>query len=77
LEDLLWAEPERMRDEQVRTLAKQHWSRWLPERYSQISDPETFFAELGEQVMAQVTETTDRLAGPDPADEGYLEKVGR
>lgn len=57
--------------------AMTHWQRWLPQRYAAISDPETFFAELGEQAAAQIVELADQLAGTDPPGETYLDKLGR
>jgi hypothetical protein len=38
----------------------------LPTRFAQITDPTTFFTELGEQVQAQVEELTLQLTGDDP-----------
>jgi hypothetical protein len=57
--------------------AKRHWARWLPNRYSQIPDPEAFFTDLGEQVWARVDELSRALAGEDPPGETYMEKLGR
>lgn len=62
---------------QYGAMAQRHWQRWLPHRYSQIPDPESFFAELGEEVAARIGDLTLQLAGPDPAGESYLDKVGR
>lgn len=58
-------------------MAQQHWSRWLPTRYAAIPDPETFFAELGEQAALQIAALGDELAGADPQGETYLAKLGR
>lgn len=57
--------------------ALEHWQRTKPQELSTIPDPEVFFSTLGETVASQVDELADRLAGPDPVGEGYLEKVGR
>lgn len=57
--------------------AKRHWEKWLPKRYRKLSDPETFFEELGEQISSEIRELTWKLAGDDPKGESYLEKVGR
>ena len=43
-----------------------HWRTHLPTRFAQITDPETFFTELGEQAAAQVEELTLQLTGDDP-----------
>ena len=58
-------------------IANDHWRRWLPTRYAEILDPEAYFSTLGMTVEAQVFELEDQLAGSDPANEGYLEKVAR
>ena len=58
-------------------MAQAHWSRWLPQRYSQIEDPNSFFSSLGEQVASRIADLTLELAGEDPAGEQYLKKLGR
>ena len=58
-------------------IARDHWKRWLPKRFSEISDPETFFSELGDEIEQRVDELSQALAGDDPPHEQYLEKVGR
>lgn len=57
--------------------ARAHWTRWRPRQLAQIPDPETFFAELGEQVEQQVDQMASDLAGQDVPGESYLAKVGR
>lgn len=57
--------------------AMTHWRRWLPSRYAQIASPETFFAELGREVADRIADLSTELAGDDPTQETYLEKVGR
>ena len=57
--------------------AMTHWRQWLPSRFAQIADPETFFANLGLEVAEQIADLSTELAGDDPAQETYLEKVGR
>lgn len=57
--------------------AQQHWQTFLPTMYSQISDPETFFTQLGEQVEEEIDTQAEAQAGPDPVGESYLEKLGR
>lgn len=50
-------------------MAHQHWARWLPEHYATITDPEAFFAQMGEQAADQVDQIRDHLlmkAGPTP-----------
>ena len=58
-------------------IARDHWERWAPSRYAALEDPSAFFTELGEQIEAEVAELATHLAGPDPAGEEYLAKVGR
>lgn len=58
-------------------MALDHWRRWRPLEFSTIEDPQEHFSILGQQAQQQIAELADQLAGPDPAGEGYLEKVGR
>ena len=60
-------------------MAMRHWEKTDPDRLRQIpaSEREAFFAELGERAESEIQQLQDRLAGPDPSGEGYLEKVGR
>ena len=57
--------------------ARDHWVRVVPSRYAELPNPEEFFEILGEQVQGQVDDLSITIAGPDPAGESYLEKVGR
>lgn len=59
------------------TRARRHWQTFLPTRYAQIEDPETFFTHLGEQVETEIETLEQSLAGEDPPGETYLEKLGR
>ena len=60
-------------------LAMSHWEKTDPDRFRSIpaSERESFFRELGERAESEIQGLQDALAGPDPADETYLEKVGR
>jgi hypothetical protein len=60
-------------------MAIRHWETTDPDRLQQIpeSDREPFFTELGERAEMEIQQLQDELAGPDPAGESYLEKVGR
>lgn len=58
-------------------MAHDHWIRWLPQRYSQIEDPNSFFSTLGEQVSTRIADLTLDLAGEDPPGETFMEKLGR
>ena len=57
--------------------AQQHWARWRPTQYQQISDPETFFTKLGQETAQQIATLAADLAGDDPPGETYLQKMGR
>jgi hypothetical protein len=59
------------------TQAMQHWRTRLPQRYSQIPDPRTYFTNLGQEVAQRIADLTTQLAGPDQPGETYLDKVGR
>jgi hypothetical protein len=60
-------------------MAIRHWETTDPGRFQQIpeSDREPFFTELGERAEMEIQQLQDELAGPDPPEESYLEKVGR
>jgi hypothetical protein len=64
---------------QYGTLALQHWKQWRPAQYATISDPDTYFTVLGEQVAAQIASTWAEMSAAEgnPAGEGYLDRVGR
>ncbi len=58
-------------------LAQTHWSRWLPTRYAQIPDPESFFTDLGEQIQEQVITTADAISSQQPPEREYLARAGQ
>ena len=58
-------------------IARRHWARWLPRQYAAISDPESFFTTLGEEVARQIDDLTDELAGEIRQGDSYLARVGR
>lgn len=62
---------------QYGAMAQRHWARWLPERYAAISDPDSFFSNLGQEAATRIAGLAAELAGSDPPGEGYLVKVGR
>lgn len=58
----------------------EHWKRWLPDRYSQIEDPEIFFARMGQEVQEQIEAMTSGLEAQhaqELASLAYLDRVGR
>jgi hypothetical protein len=58
-------------------IAQRHWARWLPRQYAAISDPDSFFATLGEEVARQIDDLTDELIGEIQQSDSYLAHVGR
>ncbi len=58
-------------------IAQRHWVRWLPRQYAAISDPESFFTTLGEEVARQIDDLTDELVGEIKQSDSYLAHVGR
>lgn len=62
---------------QYGTTAQKHWQRWLPNRYNQIEDPDSFFSALGKEIANAISDLQLELAGDDPGGETYLEKLGR
>ena len=57
--------------------AQETWKMTAPKQYALIPNPEEWFRDLGEEAMRQVGELQYEIAGPDPKNETYLEKVGR
>jgi hypothetical protein len=58
-------------------MAQRHWAQWLPQRYATISEPDSYFSTLGQEVETQIEELTLDLAGDDQPGEEYLAKAGR
>jgi hypothetical protein len=58
-------------------MAQRHWAQWLPQRYATISEPDSYFSTLGQEVAQQIEELTAELAGDDQPGEEYLAKAGR
>ena len=58
-------------------IAQRHWAQWLPRQYASISDPESFFTTLGEEVARQIDDLTDELVGEIRQSDSYLAHVGR
>ena len=45
---------------------RQVWTDLVPDRVATMTDPETFFVSLGEQIAEQVAQLTQTLTGPAP-----------
>ena len=58
-------------------MAQRHWEQWLPQRYATISEPDSYFSTLGQEVAQRIEELTLELAGDDRPGEEYLAKAGR
>src|ERR1022692_4284170 len=58
-------------------MAQKHWAQWLPARYVQIEDPDSFFSDLGRLTAERIDSLALDLAGDDQPGEGYLGKAGR
>jgi len=58
-------------------MAQRHWAQWLPRRCATISEPDSYFSTLGQEVAQQIEELTLELAGDDQPGEEYLAKAGR
>ncbi|WP_020498855.1 hypothetical protein [Sciscionella marina] len=56
--------------------AMTHWRRWLPDRYAQITDPQTYFTELGEQMAFEIdhlaSALTEQHTSEDPPSGDFL-----
>lgn len=58
-------------------MARDYWMKADRARYDELTDPTTFFEELGEQILTTVDSLLMQLEQNRPADESYLETVGR
>lgn len=58
-------------------MARRQWETVAPGRVEALPDPVRFFAELGETLLAEVSDLAATLAGLDPVGESYLAKVAR
>ena len=59
------------------TQARLYWSRHLPASYSRIEDPETFFANLGDQADGEIEDLYLEYAGPEIPGESAEQKQER
>lgn len=62
---------------QYAAIARAHYRTHLPNRLARIEEPEEFFSQAGETIAQQVDQEATDLAGDDPAEETYPEKVAR
>lgn len=57
--------------------AMDYMARHRPAALAALTDPETYFADLGETILAQVLTLSEALAGPAPAAESFEARTGR
>lgn len=48
-------------------MAMEHWRKYRPVEYAQMSDRETFFRELGEEIERRIDDRTEELEQQIPA----------
>jgi hypothetical protein len=58
-------------------MAEQHWRQFLPSQVAQMTDPDSFFLELGAEAADQIDNLTFDLAGDSPPGETYMQRLGR
>lgn len=58
-------------------LAMDHWRQHRPQALSELEEPEVYFTDLGEALAEAIETRTRALASPEPAGEGYLERLQR
>lgn len=62
-------------------MAWKHWERHLPEKLAQISDPQTYFTDLGQQAEEEIDELAASLesqhAQEEPPGNSFLTRAGQ
>ena len=58
-------------------LAMTHWTEVDPERVEALGDAETFFEDLGEEVLSRVDVIASSLESAASSRPAYLQEVGR
>ena len=53
--------------------AQQHWQQHLPKRYAALTEPETFFQQLGEEISTRIQELEEGYRLPSTSD--YLKNL--
>ena len=57
--------------------AQRYYARWAPKALAEISDPETFFTELGELIQGQVLLISQEMESTLDPTAPYLERVSQ
>jgi hypothetical protein len=60
-------------------MARDHSRHWRPASYAEITDPESYFTDLGDRVAQEIADLWAELRGRagNPPGEDYLARVGR
>ncbi len=58
-------------------LTRRYYETYLPSEVAKLPDPESFYRGQGKRMAERMRDLAATFAGNDPADEGYLDKVGR
>jgi hypothetical protein len=61
----------------IAVLAEEHYRKFLPKTYAELSNPQEFFQNLEDEADSQIDDLSDRLAGEDPPGEEFLAKAAR
>ncbi len=60
-------------------MARDHWRRWRPASYAEITDPDSYFTDLGDRVAQEISGLWAELRARsgNPPGEDYIARVGR
>jgi hypothetical protein len=58
-------------------MALEHWRRFRPRDFANLTDRESFFAQLGRQAADEIETRTQQLAGSGPSSESYMDNLRR
>ena len=60
-------------------MARDHCRRWRAASYAEITDPDSYFTDLGDRVAQEISDLWARLRARsgNPAGEDYIARVGR
>jgi len=60
-------------------MARDHYRRWRPASYAEITDPDGYFTDLGDRVAQEICDLWAglRARAGNPPGEDYLSRVGR
>lgn len=60
-------------------MARDHCRRWRPAAYAEITDPDSYFTDLGDRVAQEISDLWAELRARsgNPAGEDYIARVGR